>query len=403
MFRSYRVGTVYGIPFKLDVTFLLVLPAFAWIVGSQVGQLVPVLNATFGLDIAADPLTHGLGPWLLGAVAAIALFACVALHELGHSVVAIAYGYEIESITLWLLGGIAKPAELPREWVHEFWIAVAGPAVNVAVVALLGAAFLFLPPVDAVVFLVVYLAVLNAALAGFNMLPAFPLDGGRVLRALLARSQPYVRATRQAAAVGKAVAVLLGLVGIVLFNLVLVALALFVYIAATAESRQMMLDAAFEGVAISDVMTPAGELDTVGPDLPLADLLEVMLRDRHTGYPVLDGGEFVGIITLEDVENAHESDATVADAMTPLDKLEVVPPSCDVMDAFEVLGENEVGRLPVLDADGKLCGMTTRTDLMRAFKIVSQRQRFEDHLPGADAKQRFQGRRSDHADGRNAR
>lgn len=151
-----------------------------------------------------------------------------------------ALGYEVESITLWLLGSIAKPAELPRNWVHELWIAAAGPAVSVVIAGVCGAAALVAPLGDLLLFVLLYLAVLNLALAVFNVPPAFPLDGGRVLRALLARRRSYVRATPQAAAVGKVVAVLLGIVGLIGFDPILVGVGLFVYIAATSETRQML-------------------------------------------------------------------------------------------------------------------------------------------------------------------
>lgn len=392
MFKSYQVGTVFGIPFKLDVTFLLILPVFAGIIGAQIGEVVPILNQAFGTTIDPEPLTRGIRPWILGFTAAVGLFACVALHELGHSVVAMAYDYEIESITLWLLGGIARPAELPRNWVHEFWIAVAGPIVNVIIVVICGGLLFVLPPIDVVVFLLLYLAVLNVVLAVFNMMPAFPLDGGRVLRALLARSQPYVRATRQAAAVGKGFAVLLGILGILMLDFILVAIALFVYIAAASETRQMMLDAAFQGVTIEEIMTPARELTTVETDLPLEDFLDVMLDDRHIGYPVLEEGRFVGIVTLEDVQASETNDQVVGDVMTPVEQVETVPTSSEVMDAFQSLSRNDIGRLPILE-DGKLRGLVTRTDLMRAFKIVLEQKRFEQE----DVREavRAQERRSD--------
>ncbi|MEF8820909.1 MAG: site-2 protease family protein [Halovenus sp.] len=376
MFRSYRVGTVFGIPFRLDITFLFILPVFAWVLGAQISVLIPRLNETFGTTIDPGPLTQGVRPLVIGAIAAVSLFACVALHELGHSVVARHYDYEVESITLWLLGGLAKPAELPKNWLHEFWIAVAGPLVNVVIATACGLVLLVVPSVDVVVFLLLFLGLLNVSLAVFNMLPAFPLDGGRVLRALLARNRSYVDATRTAATVGKGFAILLGLGGLLMGNFFLLAIALFVYIAATSESRQMMLDAAFEGVEIEDVMTPADELVTVEADTPISDLLDVMLEERHSGYPVLDTGDFVGIVTLEDIQSVDRKDAVAAEQMTPVEQLATIDPSAEVMAAFRMVGETDIGRLPVVDS-GELLGIITRTDLMRAFKIVTARDQFE--------------------------
>jgi Zn-dependent protease len=340
---------VFGIPFRLDITFLFVLPVFAWVLGAQIGDLIPRLNETFGTTIDPGPLTQGVRPLVLGAIAAVSLFACVALHELGHSMVARYYDYEVESITLWLLGGLAKPAELPKNWLQEFWIAVAGPMLNVG-------------------------------LAVFNMLPAFPLDGGRVLRALLARNRSYVDATRTAATVGKGFAVFLGIGGLLAGDFFLLLIAVFVYIAATSESRQMMLDAAFEGVEIEDVMTPADELVTVEAEMPVTELLDLMLEERHSGYPVLDAGDFVGIITLEDIQGVPSSEILAADTMTPVERLATIDPSAEVMEAFRLVGDTDVGRLPVVDS-GRLLGIITRTDLMRAFEIVTTKDQFEgEHL-----------------------
>lgn len=379
MFKTYRVGSILGIPFKLDITFLIILPLFAWLIGGQIDQMVPLLNESFGTSIDPDALAGGIRPFLIGLTAAILLFTCVLLHELGHSVMAMTYDYEIDSITLWLLGGIAQFTELPREWKHEFWIAIAGPAVNIVILVVCMVLLAVIPPFDIAVFLIIYIALLNVVLVVFNMMPAFPLDGGRVLRALLARNQTYLQATRQASAIGKGFAIVMAFVGILVMDFILIAIALFVYIAAGAENRQMMLDAAFEGVIVEDVMTPGEELHTVSADMPLSELLDIMMTKRHTGYPVLRGGEFVGIVTVSDVESFDDPDATVADMMTPVEQLQTAAPDSDVMDAFRELSRNNVGRLPVIE-NGELVGLTTRTDLMMALKVVMQQRRFEEEL-----------------------
>ncbi|RBI59701.1 metalloprotease [halophilic archaeon] len=386
MLKSYRVGRVFGIPIEFDITFLFILPIFAWLIGNQIEQLVPLLNDTLNAKIAVETLTSGARPWLIGLIVAVGLFIGVVLHELGHSLVALYYGYEIESITLWLLGGMANFTETPRNWRHEFAIAIAGPIVSVAIGIICYYALFDVPSgLDVIEFILAYLAVLNIAIAGFNLLPAFPLDGGRVLRALLARSQPYVRATRQAATIGKVFAVIIGLSGLYMSNLFWVAIAFFIYIAAAAESQQMMLDAAFEGISVRDIMTPATELSNVPPDLPVDRLLDRMFRERHTGFPVVDENRrLLGIVTLSDVHNIESDDrlsTVVADVMTPVDEITIVSPNSEVTEALREFRHNPVGRLLVVDEGGNLSGIITRTDVMTALEIAQAEQRIEDRLP----------------------
>jgi Zn-dependent protease/CBS domain-containing protein len=372
--RRFRVGSVLGIPIQVDVTFLLVLPLFAYLIGSQVEQTAGFLNALWDAQIATTAVTAGPTPWLLGAVAALGLFVGVVLHELGHSVVALHYGYVIESITLWVLGGIASFAEMPERWGEELLIAVAGPLVSVLVGAACYLGFSALPPAfDAGRFVLGYLAVINVGLAAFNLLPGFPMDGGRVLRALLARTRSYRRATQLAASVGRVVALLLAVVGILTFNVILVGVAFFVYVGASSEVRQQLVKEAFEGVTVREVMTPAAELDTVSPETTVASLLEEMFRQRHVGYPVVEDGAVVGMVTLanvSDVAPVEREVVTVADVMAT--DLKTVNAGAEVIDALSRLREDGIGRVLVTDDRGELVGVLTRTDLMRAFTILSR-------------------------------
>ncbi|MFB6302336.1 MAG: CBS domain-containing protein [Haloferacaceae archaeon] len=371
--RGIRVGSVGGIPIRLDVTFLVVLPLFAWVIGADVTRLVAVINDLFGSALPADALGAGSRRWLVGIVAALGLFAGILLHELGHSAVAMHYGYEIESITLWLFGGVARFVEIPENWGQELAIAVAGPVVSVLLGV--GAYLVFLavptaPP--AVLFVLGYLALANVALAAFNMLPGFPMDGGRVLRALLARNRSHARATQTAAEVGKAFAFALGIVGL-FANIFLVALAFFIYIGASSEAQQTVMRAAFQDVTVRDVMTPRGALQTVGEGTSVADLLDRMFRERHTGYPVLRGDDLVGMVTLGDargVDDVERDAYRVEDVMA--DDLITVPPDTDAMEALSRMQEHGVGRLPVVE-DGRLVGLVSRTDLMTAFDIIKSR------------------------------
>ena len=370
--RGIKVGTAFGIPIRLNWTFLIVLPLFAYLIGSQVGMIAEVMNEVAGLGIDAGAVAAGSTPWLLGLSAAVGLFVGVLLHEFGHSLVAMRYGYEIESITLWLLGGLASFKEFPEDWKHEFWIAIAGPLVSVAVgVACYGVVLVGAGGSNAVLFVFGYLALLNVVLAVFNMLPAFPMDGGRVLRALLARNQPHAQATQRAAAVGKVFAFLMGVVGLFTFQLLLIVLAFFVYIAASGEAQQTTLKAAFEGVSVTDIMTPREDLHTVTEDTSVADLMSRMFEERHTGYPVLDGDNLVGMVTLEDARSVKEveRDAYRVDDVMARD-LVAADPNADALTALQTMQEHGVGRLPVVDADGQLVGLISRSDLMTAFNII---------------------------------
>ncbi|MEF8852322.1 MAG: CBS domain-containing protein [Haloarculaceae archaeon] len=379
----YRFGSAFGIPLNVDLTFLLVLPLFAWIIGSQVGEYVRLLNETTGAAIPVEPLATSPTSYVLGLVAALGLFAGVVLHELGHSLVARRLGYPIASITLWIFGGIAQLDEMPEDWRHELLIAVAGPLVSVGLGAVCYGAFLTVPrsgsvTVAAGAFLLGYLAVVNVALAIFNMLPGFPMDGGRVLRALLARTRPYARATEIAAEVGKLFAIGLGLFG--LFGgggLFLVAIAFFIYIGAASEAQQTVMRAAFEGITVRDVMTPADRVTSVDAEMSVTELIEVMFEERHTGYPVERDGEVVGLVTLADARAVREVERDayrVEEVMTT--ELHTVAPEADVMTALEQLNDHNVGRLLVMD-DGEFVGLLTRTDIMTALSIIKSSGRYQ--------------------------
>ena len=376
--RSFRIGSLFGIPIKLDLTFLLVLPLFAYLIGEQIGDVADLLNSglSAGIDVAA--ITSGTTPWILGLAAAIGLFVGVVLHELGHSLTAQRYGFPIDSITLWLFGGIAALSEMPEDWRQEFTIAIAGPIVSVLVGVGSYALFLAVPEtLNGARFVLGYLAILNVVLAVFNMIPAFPMDGGRVLRAFLARSRPYATATQQAASVGKLLAVVMGLIGLMQFSIIFIGVAFFVYIAASSEAQQVTMKAAFQDVTVGDIMTPASDLHTVEPDTTVAELVQRMFTERHTGYPVIDtsgfeGERLVGLVTLTDAREIDpvERDAFTVDEVMTTD-LKTITPGSDAMTAIEEMRENDIGRLLVVK-DGDLVGLISRSDVMTAFDIVQK-------------------------------
>ena len=371
--RGIQIGSAFGIPVRLNWTFLIVLPLFAVFIAWDIAELVLLINEIFGATMDPDQLTVGNLPWYLGLASALGLFAGVLLHEFGHSLVALRYGYEIDSITLWLLGGVASFTEFPEDWRHELVIAIAGPVVSVLLGVGSYVVFTSLPPsVDAARFVFGYLAILNTVLAAFNLLPGFPMDGGRILRALLARNQPHAKATQQAAAVGKAFAFGLGLLGL-FTNLFLVVLAFFIYMAASGEAQQTTIKAAFEDITVEDLMTSEEDLVTVSEDTTVSDLLARMFTERHIGYPVMRNGTLVGMVTLDDasaVEEVERDAYRVEDVMSA--ELYTITPGADAMTAFERMQQNGVGRLPVVTEAGNLVGIISRTDMMRAFEVIQQ-------------------------------
>jgi len=379
--RQFRIGSAFGIPIKLDLTFLLILPFFAWIIGSQVERLAEQFNAVLepGIEVAAL-IEPAFLPWVIGAAAALGLFVGVVLHELGHSVVAMRYGFPIDSITLWIFGGIAKLTDMPEDWKQELTIAIAGPVVSVALGLGFAGVFLVVPgSLPAVQFVVAYLAAMNVALAVFNLLPAFPMDGGRVLRALLSRTRPFARATKLAADVGKLFAILMGLFGLFGGNIVLIGIAFFIYIGAANEAQQTAMKAAFEGVTVRDLMTPAEEVEAVSLDATVAELIERMFRERHTGYPVTENGGLVGLVTLSDAQSVREIERDgfhVEEVMTR--DLVTIDAGADAMTALTEMDDQGVGRLLVSE-DGEFAGLVTRSDLMTAFNIIQS----SGSLPGS--------------------
>lgn len=377
--RSFRIGSAFDIPVKLDLTFLLVLPLFAYLIGSEVDVWVGMFNRYLSADLVSSTLTGSVTSFVVGLVAAIGLFVSVLLHELGHSLVARRYGYPISSITLWLFGGIAQLNELPEEWNQELSIAVAGPIVSIGLGLGLFGVFWTVPSIlplsgvgpAALTFILGYLAVTNIALAAFNLLPGFPMDGGRILRALLAINRPYAQATQIAAEVGKFFAILLGLIGLFVgFNIFLIGIAIFIYLGATSEAKQTMTKAAFEGVSVRDIMTPAENVSTVAAESNVSELLEHMFRERHTGYPVLREDRLVGLVTLDDAKNVNEleQDAYLVREIMSTD-LTTVDASEDALEAYTIMQEQNIGRLLVMD-DEEFAGLVTRSDVGTALTII---------------------------------
>jgi Zn-dependent protease len=366
--RGFKLASVWGIPIRIDVSLLVVLPVLAWLFGSgeQIGVYTGLINLFPGVTLDSASLRTGTRSWVVGVGSAVGLFASVALHELGHAWAARRYGIEVESITLWLLGGLASLASIPREWTRELVIALAGPAVSVLVgLACYGVVLVLPGAVPTAVFVFGWLAVTNLLLTVFNLLPAFPMDGGRVLRALLARSRPYPVATRTAARVGVAFAVLFAVVGALSFSPMLLLLAVFVYGAARGESRSVAMETLLDGLTAGDAATDGAE--SVDADTPLSDLATRMIRDRRTAYAVVDdSGATVGVVSLDRLRKRRRDAETVGDvAVTDVPRVAATDPLFDVVAAMSRTGAPAA----FVVADGEAVGLITASDLATTLRI----------------------------------
>ena len=378
MEASLQIGNLAGIPVKLHWSFLLVIPLFAWIIGSQILLTTELIAVLFGVPIDPTLIAAGLNPYVLGIVVALGLFVGVFIHEMAHSLIAKAKGIEIHSITLLILGGVSQMEETMPDPKIELPMALAGPLTSLAI-GIICSALVYV--IDAVVvdpgvagvlvFTFGYLGLLNILLFGFNLLPAFPMDGGRVLRAWLARRMPLARATRIAADVGKAFAVLFGIVGLLLLNPILIIIAFFIYIGANQEATSLRYNILLQDVTVADAMS--SPVTTVEPTMPLTRLLDMMYETKHLGFPVVERGSLVGIIALADVHKIAPLDREamqVRDVMTR--NPATLPPSAPLIDALKIIAGMDVGRIPVVE-DDTLIGIVTRTDVLRVMELREEK------------------------------
>lgn len=354
--------SLFGIPIRLDATFLLLVALLTWSIGARVGAYVDL----FGLNVDPAPLERGLTPWLLGLASASGLVVSVLIHELAHALVARRFGVEIREIRLWILGGIAQFSEMPRQPRAEALVAIAGPIASVLLGLGFGAVLTLIPSSAGAASVVVsYLAAVNVALAAFNLLPALPMDGGRVLRSLLATRLDRLRATRIAAAVSRLLAVAMGLFGLWSLNLFLVAIAFFVWIAVQAETQHETVQRALEGVHVRDLMT--ADVETVPATMTSQAFVQHVFEHKHVFYPVIDlSGRVIGTVRLQDA-GGHDPDTPITQLMTR--EMRTIGPDDAAADAFTRIQEAHARRLLVTDENESVVGVLSTTDLLRAVQI----------------------------------
>jgi Zn-dependent protease/predicted transcriptional regulator len=315
---------------------------------------------------------------LSGIAFILALFACVVLHELGHALTARRYGIRTRDITLLPIGGVSRLERIPDDPRQEVWVSLAGPAVNVVIAAALYAWLLLsqtLRPFSALTMaggpFLERLLLVNVSLAVFNLLPAFPMDGGRVLRALLAMRMDYVRATQVAAYVGQAMALAFGLLGL-FTNPFLVFIALFVWIGAAQEASMVQMRTGLSGIPVSRAMLT--DFHSVAPDDAAKRVLDLILAGSQQDFPVVDGGQggrVAGVLLRSDVLKAlaqRGSDWRVRDIMRR--EFEVVD-AADMLDtAFARLQSCNCHTLPVTSR-GALVGLLTMENVGEFLLIQS--------------------------------
>src|SRR5215210_6792016 len=351
---SFKVGRAFGIDIKIHWTFLLLLLFFAFLgyrdSGSAVGALVT-------------------------AAVVVVLFFCVLLHEFGHSLVAQRLGLEVPDITLLPIGGLARLKRLPDRPIDEVKIAIAGPLVNFVLALLfLGVALLLgtdlsgvsggLVGVDSLGGAFAVLALLNFVLAVFNLIPAFPMDGGRVLRGLLAIRLGPVRATDISSGVGQ------------FFGIVFILIGLFILLGAGGESQMVRQREMMRGLNVSDVMGTKPRTETVTPYHNFGQVLDSVLHGYQEDFPVVDeGGNIVGIVTRNEIlAAAHSPDryASVRDLMKT--DVPTISPDADLFkDGYRILQESGLRALPVTK-NGELVGMLTVDDVGQASLLRDLRK-----------------------------
>ena len=341
---SWKIATVAGIEIRVHVTFPLLLIWLFW------------AGANRGIAQAAE-----------GVAFILAVFGCIVLHEFGHALTGKRFGVVTRDITLLPIGGVARLDRIPRNPRQEVTIALAGPLVNVVIAGALLLYMRLAPGVynfsDPGLFersFTARLFMVNVFIVAFNLIPAFPMDGGRVLRAILAMRLDYVRATRIAATVGQGMALLFGFLGL-FGNPILILIALFVFIGAGQESTLVQMRSVFEGVPVERAMIR--DFRALHSDEPIARAVELLLDGHQQDFPVLagsDGALPVGILSRSDLLKAvagGTTDVKVGDVARK--KCTAVQPGEMLEDVFQKMQENGCTAVPVVEPGKGIVGMVT--------------------------------------------
>ena len=349
---SWKIGEFAGIGVYIHATFLLII---AWVVLIYYRQ------------------GHDLATTVAGIIFVLALFGCVVLHEFGHALTAKKFGIKTRDITLLPIGGVARLERMPDDPIQELWVALAGPAVTLVIAAVLYFWIQLTGGLQPIEELTVTggsfaerLMVVNIFLFVFNMIPAFPMDGGRVLRAVLALHMSYVRATQTAASIGQGIALLFGFVGL-FTNPFLIFIALFVWIGAAQEASMTKIKSALGGIPVTQAMLT--DYKTVAPADTLEHLVSLTMAGSQQDFPVLEGENLVGMVTHADLIKALSdtgAQSRVSDVMRR--EFPAVEPTEMLEGAFLKLQTSDCHTLPVLHG-GRLTGLLTMDNVGEFMRI----------------------------------
>ncbi len=366
--NSIPLGRVLGIPVGLDYSWFLIFALLTWSLAASY----------FPSEFKGWPVAEY---WIIAAVTAVLFFASVLLHELGHSVLAIRYKIPVRSITLFLFGGIAQIASEPPNATAEFWIAIAGPLVSFALAGLFGIAQILSTGAAPLLAVAKYLAYINGLLGLFNLIPGFPLDGGRVFRALVwGATHDFQRATRIAATVGRGIAFLFILVGAwqiftgnIINGLWTAFIGWFLESAANSQLSLQHLHNLLEGHTVAQAMSRNYAL------IP-GDLLLQQLADEHilgTGrrfFIVEEVGQPVGLLTMANLNKIPRTEwagTTAAQAMTPVDQFHLLKSDSGLAEALEEMNLEGINQLPVVTG-GQVQGILTQEGVMNFLRNLQE-------------------------------
>lgn len=357
---SFKIASVYGIPVRIHFTFLLILPFLAFVFGNALRQ------AALLAEVPPEAIRGS--PWIWGLAIALTLFLSVLVHELAHSLYAIRRGGQVKDITLLMIGGVSQLEKPPKERKQEAIMALAGPVTSIGIGLLFFGAHRLSAATDSfnLQFALFYVGFLNIFLGLFNLLPAFPMDGGRILRSLLAGRMGMIRATNVASTVGRVFALLFAAFGLISFNFFLLLIAFFVYVGATGEAQQVIMHEALRDLRVRDVMAPRTSAVDVTDDV--ASVVARMVDEKRLALPAIEAGEVIGIVPLEAIQRIPQEQRSEVGIRSLVRRVEPVSPDAEIETIFRQLAQSGLPQLPVVE-HGRLIGTITTVDIGRAIEL----------------------------------